>query len=124
MNTLTLPKTIELQIMNIIQIVLLEFYPSWLALPREIRRKYAKSLEEIIAKYPDVKVRFCDSEAFPGSNFTDFLICETENLKSYHFMWEEIRDTEPYTRGYFKIKDVIMGAENAFQSYEKESLKI
>lgn len=51
-------------------------------------------------------------------------MCETDDLKFYHFMWEEIRDSIPYTRGYLKIKEVIMGMENAFQTYEKESLKM
>lgn len=37
-------------------------------------------------------------------------------------MWEEIRDSAPYTKGYMKIKDVIMGLENAFQSYESDML--
>lgn len=39
-------------------------------------------------------------------------------------MWEEIRDSEPYIRGYMRIKDVIMGLENAFQSYETEALRM
>lgn len=63
-------------------------------------------------------------KTLPGKDYTDFVICETEDLKFYHFMWEEIRDSIPYTRGYLKIKEVIMGMENAFQTYEKESLKM
>ncbi len=39
-------------------------------------------------------------------------------------MWEEIRDSLPYTKGYMKIKDVVMGIENAFQSYEEEVLNM
>jgi len=39
-------------------------------------------------------------------------------------MWEEIRDSEPYTKGYMKIKDVIMGIENAYQAYETEALQL
>lgn len=51
-------------------------------------------------------------------------MCETDDLKFYHFMWEEIRDSIPYTSGYVKIKEVIMGMQDAFQTYEKESLKM
>lgn len=106
-------------------IVLLEFYPSWLSLPRQERRKYAESLQETFQKYEQhVSVRFFDAEALPGTEYTDFVVCETEDLKQYHYMWEEIRDSVPYTKGYMKIKNVIMGMENAFQSYEAEILKM
>lgn len=111
--------------MRQMMIVLLEFYPTWLALPREERRTFAGGLQEIISKYsPAVQVRFFDAEALPGKDFTDFVVCETEDLKQYHYMWEEIRDSEPYTKGYMKIKDVIMGIENAYQAYETEALQL
>jgi len=70
-----------------------------------------------------VKVRFFDAEALPGKDYTDFAVCETDDMRKYHYLWEEIRDSIPYTRGYMKIKDVIIGLENAFQSYESEVLK-
>ncbi|CAJ1315107.1 darcynin family protein [Paenibacillus nuruki] len=109
--------------MRQMMIVLLEFYPSWLALPREERREHAAGLQEIINKYrSSTTVRFFDAEALPGKEYTDFVVCETEDIKQYHYMWEEIRDSETYTKGYMKIKDVIMGLENAFQSYEQEAL--
>lgn len=111
--------------MRYMMIVLVEFYPSWLALPREERRKHAASLEEILQKYREqVNVRFFDAEALPGKEYTDFIVCETNDMKPYHYMWEEIRDSAPYTRGYLKIKDVIMGLENAFQSYESDMLNL
>ncbi|WP_217560938.1 darcynin family protein [Paenibacillus sp. GbtcB18] len=110
--------------MKYMMIVLLEFYPSWLALSREERRNHAASLQQITQKYGQyVKVRFFDAEALPGDDYTDFVTCETEDLKQYHYMWEEIRDSLPYTQGYLKIKNVIMGIEGAFQSYEAEVLK-
>lgn len=109
--------------MRYMMIVLLEFYPSWLALPREERRVHAARLQEIIQQHKDkVTVRFFDAEALPGKDYTDFVVCETDDMESYHYMWEAIRDSEPYTRGYMKIKNVIMGLENAFASYEKQVL--
>ncbi|WP_090735614.1 darcynin family protein [Paenibacillus sp. Mc5Re-14] len=111
--------------MRYMMIVLLEFYPSWLALPREERREHAGALQARIQKYSEhVQVRFFDAEALPGKDYTDFVVCETEDMKKYHYMWEEIRDSEPYTKGYMKIKDVVMGMENAFQSYESEMLQM
>lgn len=45
--------------MRYMMIVLLEFYPSWLALPREERRKHARALQATIQKYSEhVQVRF------------------------------------------------------------------
>ncbi|MCA6609924.1 darcynin family protein [Bacillus safensis] len=111
--------------MKYMMVVLLEFYPSWLTLPREERRTHAASLQELMQKYEEhVTVRFFDAEALPGKDYTDFVMCETDDLKFCHFMWEEIRDSIPYTSGYVKIKEVIMGMENAFQTYEKESLNM
>ncbi|MCM2535353.1 Darcynin 2 [Neobacillus pocheonensis] len=106
-------------------IVLLEFYPSWLALPREKRRELAGDLYSIIGKYNEnVKVKFFDADAFGDGSYTDFILCETSDLKMYHFMWEEIRDTYAYSNGYFKIKKVIMGVQNAYQKFEDEVLKM
>ena len=106
--------------MNHTFIVLLEFYPKWLQLSRENRNEKAQSLLAIINKYPNISVRFFDAEAFPGANYTDFAICETTDIAGYHFMWEEIRDTNLYTEGYFKIKNVIFGVEDAFKAFEKQ----
>ncbi|MDO7906290.1 Darcynin 2 [Paenibacillus sp. JX-17] len=73
---------------------------------------------------PQVQTRFCDAEALPGKDYTDFVICDTEDLKSYHYMWEEIRDSAPYTIGYMKIKDVIMGMDYAFRAFEADVLNM
>ncbi len=106
--------------MKSMSIVLLEFYPKWLALPRSKRNEYAKQLEEIIARHPLVSVRFFDAESLPGANYTDFVVCETSDLQAYHFMWEEIRDSNLYYEGFFKIKDVVLGFEEAFKDYEQQ----
>ncbi|MFB7157837.1 hypothetical protein [Lysinibacillus sp. NPDC056232] len=37
-------------------------------------------------------------------------------------MWEEIRDHAVYTEGHMKIKDVIMGMEEAYKKFEADSL--
>lgn len=106
-------------------VVLLEFYPLWLQLKREQRREYAQEIYQIADKYKDrVRFRFFEAEALPGANYTDFCICETDSLKDYHYMWEEIRDSAAYAQGFVKIKDVIMGMENAFQQFEVEVKKM
>lgn len=61
--------------------------------------------------------------ALPGQDCTDFVVCETEDLKAYHFMWEEIRGHPVYTNGWMRIKNVVIGMEDAHQVYEQECLK-
>ncbi len=39
-------------------------------------------------------------------------------------MWEEIRDTFAYSHGYFKMKDVVIGIQSAYQQFETEVLKL
>ncbi|NWK69518.1 Darcynin 2 [Bacillus paramycoides] len=109
--------------MNHIFIVLVEFYPTWLAMSRDERGKRANELKEITLKYPEVHVRFFDAEALPGKDYTDIIMCETKNIQKYHYMWEEIRDHSINTAGHMKIKDVIMGMEEAYKNFEKDSLK-
>lgn len=106
-------------------IILLEFYPTWLALPREKRRELAEDLYSIIEKYSEnVKVKFFDADAFGDGTYTDFIFCGTSDLKMYHFMWEEIRDIYAYSNGYFKMKKVMMGVQNAYQKFEEEVLEM
>ncbi|MFJ8455550.1 hypothetical protein [Bacillus paramycoides] len=56
--------------MNHIFIVLVEFYPTWLAMSRDEQGKRANELKEITLKYPEVHVRFFDAEALPGKDYT------------------------------------------------------
>lgn|SRR5690625_403904 len=108
--------------MNYAFVVLVEFYPSWLAMTRGEREIKATELKKIILKYPEVKVRFFDAEALPGKEYTDIIFCETNNIQKYHYMWEELRDHTIYTDGHMKIKNVIMGIEEAYKSFEEDML--
>lgn len=107
--------------MNYVFIVLVEFYPSWLAMFRDERKKLANELKKIILKYPEVKVRFFDAEALPGKDYTDIIFCETNNIQKYHYMWEELRDHRIYTDKHMKIKNVIMGIEEAYKRFEEDT---
>ncbi|SDC91604.1 Darcynin, protein of unknown function [Paenibacillus sp. UNCCL117] len=105
-------------------IVLLEFSPSWLSLSRENRRELAGGLYAIIGKYAgQVHVEYYDADAFHGS-CSDYVVCRTADLKHYHYMWEEIRDSPVYAGGYMRIKDVITGIRNGYQAYESEVLNM
>ncbi|MBO9606208.1 MAG: Darcynin 2 [Paenibacillaceae bacterium] len=102
--------------------VKLEFYPAWLRLARTERRDLAQDMYGIIGRYAGkVEVEFYDADALHGG-FTDFVICRTEDMKHYHYMWEEIRDTRAYAGGYVKIVDVTIGIRDAHRAYEAEAL--
>jgi hypothetical protein len=100
-------------------VVLLEFEPAWLALTREERGRYAALVQEIVARHAAVRFRWFDADAF-GHGFTDFVICECEELEAYHFMWEELRDTALFSTPYLKLKDSLLGMERGYERYEAQ----
>ncbi|NEW07001.1 Darcynin 2 [Paenibacillus sp. SYP-B3998] len=103
-------------------VVLLEVDHTWLALSRDSRREYASELYEIIGSHAgEVNVRYFDADAFSGK-CTDFVICETENTIAYHHMWEALKDSRAFCGGFYRIKDVVYGIQNAYQAYETEKL--
>ena len=64
--------------------------------------------------------RWVDADGL-GRGYTDFAICEFSDLEEYHFLWEEIRDTELFTRPLVVMKDVLLGVEDGFRRYEAEA---
>jgi len=98
-------------------IVYLAFEPAWLALTREERGRIAGKTGAILARHPRVTFEWFDADAFAGG-FSDFAICRFSDLRAYHHLWEELRDTEIFTRPYARIVNVTTGIENGFQDYE------
>ncbi|MBD8890071.1 darcynin family protein [Roseibium litorale] len=99
-------------------IVYLAFEPTWLALSRAERGKWAEHAGGILARHPGVSFTWYDADALSGS-FTDFAICSFTDIRAYHHLWEELRDTEIFTRPYARITNVTMGIENGYGDYEK-----
>jgi len=100
-------------------VVLLAAEPSWLALSREERNAKAQVARLVVAKHPGVQLRWIDCDALGGSH-TDMLLCEMDDLWSYHCLMEELRDTELFHKPYFRIVDVHIGLEDAYEAYERE----
>jgi hypothetical protein len=100
-------------------VVLLSAEPAWLALSREERNTKALMGKLVVRNHEAVRVRWIDSDAL-GGRFTDMLLCEMDDLWSYHKLMEELRDTELFHRPYFRIVDVHIGLENAYEAYERE----
>jgi len=100
-----------------IAIVLLEFEARWLALSREERGGWAARIAAILVRHPGVGVRWFDADAL-GRGYTDMVLCEFDDLMAYHFLWEELRDTELFSTPYLRIKDVQLGIERGYEAYE------
>lgn len=101
-------------------VVLLAFEPVWLALTRPERAKWAERVGEIGARHPQVQLSWFDADALAGS-YSDFVLCHFHDLRDYHFLWEELRDTELFSRPYVKIFNVILGIERGYEAYENRA---
>ncbi|MER7466775.1 darcynin family protein [Streptomyces sp. NPDC097981] len=93
--------------------------PRWLALTRDERnRMRATHIEPVFARYADrVTARFFDAEAFSG-RFSDFAVLQTEDLRTYYFLVEALRDTPLISDGYLVLGEVILGVQDGFHAYE------
>lgn len=98
-------------------IVYLAFEPAWLALSRQARSRFADSIGDILRRHPEVSFNWFDADALAGG-FSDFAICRFADMRAYHHLWEELRDTEIFAHPYARIVNVTIGIENGFQDYE------
>jgi hypothetical protein len=101
-------------------VVRLSFEPAWLALPRGDRRVWATRVNDLSVRYPKVSLAWYDSDAL-GSGYTDFVICRFSDFASYHFLWEELRDLELFSRPYVRIVDVTLGIERGYEAFERSA---
>jgi hypothetical protein len=91
----------------------------WLSLDRDRRNRFTQEvLNPIFEKYPSVRVRFYDVEAFTA-RCSDIAVFETEEIQDYYFTIDAIRDTEIFTVPYFNFVEVIPGIEGGFTEYEE-----
>lgn len=91
----------------------------WLSLSREQRAEYFSVVQsEIFSKYPGVKIRLYDVEAF-SARCSDIAVYETENIQEYYFLVDALRDSKIYTVPYFEIVDIFPAIEDGFLEYEE-----
>jgi hypothetical protein len=92
--------------------------PAWLALSRQQRADFiAGTVRPIFARYPAVKMRFYDTEAFSG-RCTDLAVFETADLQAYTFLIDALRDTPFFGLPHFEVLEVIPGLENSYRDYD------
>jgi hypothetical protein len=100
--------------------MLYTYAPEWLQKTREERDAFNdKYLNPIFGKYAKtVKVRFFDAEAF-ASRFSDYLTLETEDLRQYYFLVEELRDSPLFAQRLAKIEEIVLGIEDGYHEFER-----
>lgn len=101
-------------------LLLLNASREWLSLSREARTLFFRQkLQPAFARVQNtVKVRFFDTEYF-HARVSDFIYLEAGNLHDYQLLMEMLRDTELYTSPYFHLIDIIIGQENAFETFNQ-----
>lgn len=104
-------------------IVLYSFRPAWLQKSWQERAEFEqKHLRPIFAKYADrVQPRFFDAEAF-HSEFSDFMLLETQDLKDYYYLIEEIRESQLFKEQLVDFKQILIGIEDGFRDFERDVL--
>ncbi|PTL76225.1 darcynin family protein [Vitiosangium sp. GDMCC 1.1324] len=100
------------------------FATEWLQKSWKERGAFEREhLQPIFAKYANtVQPRFYDAEAF-STRCSDFVILETEDLKQYYFLIEELRESRLFSEGLIEFKDITIGVEDGFREFEKEVLE-
>ncbi|MFJ9902597.1 darcynin family protein [Streptomyces sp. NPDC101152] len=98
-----------------------EFDASWLQLSREQRgAKREVFQKEIVGPFADkLSVRHFDAEAF-ATDYSDFLFVETEDIKTYYYFIEKLRDSEFIAQGWLRLRDISIGLQDGYQEYEND----
>lgn len=104
--------------MTLTVFMLLRAQPSWLKLSRQARQDFiAAEVAPILARYPAVSLRFFDAEAFSG-RCSDVAVWRVEDLKSWSFLMDGLRDTAFFAEPYFEVVDIIPALEDAYAEYD------
>ena len=99
--------------------------PQWLAMPPlgdGGRFDFARNvLKPIIAKYPQVSLRFFDAEAF-CSLCTDVMQWSVHNMQQYSAMVEDLRETAFWDH-YFQVLHIVPTVEDGYaEHYAQETV--
>lgn len=78
-----------------------------------------QGIESVFAAYADrIAACFFDAEAF-HARMTDFAVLDTEGLRAYYFLIEELRDSPPISQGCLAFSEIFLGVQDGFQEYER-----
>jgi hypothetical protein len=94
----------------------------WLALSPEDRFAFlGRDIEPLLARHPDVRMRFFDAEAY-NARVTDVVVWETRDLAQYQSLIEGLRESR-FWGHYFEIVEILPAIEDGYaQHYEREPI--
>jgi hypothetical protein len=96
--------------------MLVKTTPAWLQMPVPQRMQYMnENLRPILTKWPSVRLRYFDSEAFTGY-CTDVLMWECSDVHAYQSVVDSLRETL-FWGTYFEIVDIIPSLEDAYADF-------
>ncbi|PRP68941.1 Darcynin [Chromobacterium amazonense] len=99
---------------------LMRVHPNWLRLSRPERRRFEQeTLQPIYARFPGVKMRWFDAEAFT-TRCSDVAMFEAESVKAFYFLIDALRDSPLMTEPYFEFVDIIPAVEDGFRDYDAQ----
>jgi hypothetical protein len=98
--------------------ILMQATEAWLRLARAERNTLAAShVAGSLAKYPALRMRYFDAEAFSAS-CSDLMLIETDDLTQYYDFMETLRDSPMIAVPYFKVVQIIPAIEEGFRAFE------
>lgn len=91
----------------------------WLRLaPKERFAFLREDIEPILAKHPQVRMRFFDSEGY-NSRASDVVLWETADLRAYQSVIDALRETR-FWGHYFEVIEIVPSVENAYaEAYDE-----
>ncbi len=95
------------------------FSNEWLQKPAAERRAYeGEHIFPIFIRHGErIKRASFDAEAFT-TQFSDFMILQTEDIGSWYLLMEELRASPMLTKGYVTIANVIIGVNNEYKQQQ------
>ncbi len=92
---------------------------AWLHLTPKARFAFLGSdIVPILAAYPQVRMRFFDSESY-NARVSDVILWETADLDSYRSVIDRLRETAFWTT-YFEVVEIVPAVENDYaRHYER-----
>lgn len=99
---------------------LMRVHANWLRLSRPERRRFEEeTLKPIYARYPEVRMRWFDAEAF-SARCSDVAMFETESVPAFYYLIDALRDSPMMTEPYFEFVDIIPAVEDGFRDYDAQ----
>lgn len=97
------------------------FSTEWLRMSPTEREKHERKFRGgTVAPFADrLTVRHFDAEAF-AADHSDFLVVETEDLDTYYYFVEKLRDSDIIANDWAKITEISIGIEDGYKEYARD----